>query len=504
MADMQKPVYTANEIKRQLREENRDVTGERTWGDMYGAASVRAEKSQGALQQSYREAVVVAYDSYLQNKMAITSSNLIGESQETLLDQQKSALTDAYNSYRNNLQQGKSEILRDYQQEITAIDDALSEQAEYTTNYLNRFGDYYTYLTEQYGDALINDEIWNTRYGIDAEEDGKTVHRLSTWEELRSKMYDENQELTRFGVDVIDQLENAQIGQIVNDELLPTWGDFLYSEDEDLYNWATQYNAYNFTTAGTNIGTIKAMTGRLSTDEEYSFLERWGGLTEEQTNKIFGKFEERMKAFNSISSEKKKNKGKQIVGNVADAIGELNSFASSLGIDTELDQAFIDAGLPGGFKTLQEDLQKFKSGTLSEAQMTARWFGQTGASGAGGIVAGELAGGAVAGLGALLTTAGGSAMATGTALAGGTAVGATGVATAGAALTAAAPIVVGVVALALVGYGIYSASKKTHEKRKRNKRMANNAIQLYQQAVNSTLMYAQSKARAAEQQYMLN
>lgn len=500
MADIQKPVYTSTEIKKQLRESNRDAFGERVWGAAYGAASVGAEKAQGALQQSYREAVANAYDSYLQNRMAITSSNLIGESQETLLDQQQAALTEAYNSYRSNLQEGESEILKGYQQEIDAIDEALTTQAEYTTNYMNRFGDYYTYLTEEYGDALLQDELWNLRFGIDDPEEGR---RLSTWNELRSRMYDENEDLTMFGVDVIDQLENAQIGKIINNEEVASWEDYLHDVDEDLVAWAAGYNQYNYTLGGTNAATIKALTGRLSTDAEYSFLERWGGLTVEQSDKLFSRFNETVKHFQSYDDGDKKKNGKSIVNEVSGAVGEIHKFTKDLGIDVELENAMLDAGMPGGFEKFQEDLKAYAKGTKTSGEMAATWFGVFGGSALSAAAAMGLVAkfGGMAAAGASTAALSGTTGLTGAAALSGAGLSATiggesatvvGAGATGA--TVALPIAIALVGVFMIGAGIWLATENVRKEREQNKQMANNAITTYKSLVNTLAYYGHEKA----------
>ena len=475
MADVEikrKPVYTASEIAAQLQENNRDAYGKLTWENLYAGASNYAGYQSNVLRSSYKEAMTSAYDVYLKNKMQIQSSDLIGSSQRSLLQEQQDALTDAYNSYRSNLAQGEQQIAQSYQQQIADIDNALTAQAENTSKYLNYFGDYYAYLTENYGESLIDDELWNTRYGIDTEEDGQKIHRLATWEELRNKMYEETGELTRFGEDVIDQLENAQIGEIVNDELLPSWEDFLYSEDEELYEWAfNTYNPYNWTDAGVNVGSIKAMTGRLSTDQEYSFLERWGGLTSEQSEEIFGKFNDTLNEFKSFSSTDKKNDGADIIKNVADAFGNVYEFAKDLGIDAELENEFAKLGFQGGFKELQEQLKMSASGLTTG---TDAFFSN------------------------LALPAMGSAVAAGAAIKGATA--------AGAALLGSNPVgwvASAVLAAGLAVFGIVQGSSAAHDAHKQNEKSANRAIQMYQQAVNAMTMYARNKASEAENKYKL-
>lgn len=365
-------VYTARQVAQQLRETNRDVSGDLTWQIAEQSALVGMQKQESALSQSYREATASAYDSYLKNKRAITSSDIIGESKGQLIKQQQQALSEAYNTYQSSYIEGQESIAENYVKQITNIDDALMKQAEMTAKYANYHGDYYDYLVKNYGDTLSSQELWKNRMMTDVtDEQGNPTgeKRLATWNELKSKMYDEEGNLTLFGIDIIDQLENAEIGTGMK-----AWGEFLATTDADVLDWAQSYNPYNFTVGGTNAATFRTMTGRLSTDSEYSFLERFGGLGSEQIDTMFSKFTEALDKLESYGSEKLKNKGKDVISEVKDITNELNTFAKELGIDKEINNMLEQVGIKNGLQGLIDNIDSLYSKSKTTGEMTGDWF----------------------------------------------------------------------------------------------------------------------------------
>lgn len=53
-----------------------------------------------------------------------------------------------------------------------------------------------------------------------------------------------------------------------------SWQQYLEETNPELAEWARSYNPYDYTKAGTNEGTFKTLTGRSSTDFDWSPLER--------------------------------------------------------------------------------------------------------------------------------------------------------------------------------------------------------------------------------------
>ncbi len=455
-------VYTARQVAQQLRETNRDVSGDLTWQTAEQSALIGLQKQESALSQSYREATASAYDAYLKNKRAITSSDLIGESQGQLVEQQRQALTEAYDTYQSNYIEGQQAIEQNYAQQISNIDNALMQQAEMTAKYANYHGDYYDYLVENYGDALSSQELWKNRMMVDVtDEQGNPTgeKRLATWNELKSRLYDEEGNLTLFGVDVMDQLENAELGQGME-----TWGEFLATTDVDVLDWAESYNPYNFTVGGSNAATFRTMTGRLSTDAEYSFLERFGGLNSEQVDQMFDKFTKRLEKLESYGSEKLKNKGKKVIGEVQYITSDLTKFSEELGIDKAINQELENAGIKGGLQGLTDQLVKLKSGTQSEGAATGQWV----ATVLGYMGSAAAAGGAIASIGGPITTVGGA--------------------------------IIG--AFAGLIAGVIHGSINTDKQRQQNKELSKKAIQQYKSVINQMVLYGHQQQLEAQERFV--
>lgn len=465
-------VYTGKQVAEQLRNSDRDYYGKLTWGSMEGDVAAQYAQQSSVLSQSYREATASAYDAYLKNQRAIQNSTLVGESKLALEQEQQSTLEQAYQSYQQSYAQGEQQLQQNYMQQINDIENALLQQGEMTAKYANYHGDYYNYLVENYGDKLSDSKLWSSRFWNEEE------NRLSTWNELKPQMYDEDGNLTLFGIDVLDQLENQNIGQ----EGMETWGEYLAQTDADVLDWAESYNPYNFTVGGSNAATFKAMTGRVSTDFEYSFLERFGGLSSERVDNLFKPFTDSIKKFESYSSDDKKNKGKDIAKDVANSFDKLSELAEGLGINKELDEAFEASGIKGGLSGMSNTLRNYISGTKDAGEMTGDWFG-TFMAGLGGAGA---AGGAVAASGTV-----GSGIAGGAALLG----------TATAA-TSAIPVVGAIVAVGAIVFSIFKASSDTDKQRELNKQLANQATAAYKAAVNNIVMYGHEQQRKAQQKFV--
>lgn len=447
-------VYTGKQVAEQLRQSNRDAYGRKTWGSLEGDVAAQYAQQSSILSQSYREATASAYDAYLKNQRAIENSTLVGESKLALEQEQQSTLEQAYQSYQQSYAQGEQQLLQSYQQQIGDIENALLQQGEMTAKYANYHGDYYDYLVKNYGDKLADSKLWSSRFWN--EEEG----RLSTWEELKPQLYDEEGNLTMLGVDILDQLENQNLGQ----EGMETWGEFLARTDADVLDWAESYNPYNFTVGGSNAATFKTMTGRVSTDFEYSFLERFGGLKSEQVDKLFQPFNDTIIKLESYSSEDKKNDAVDIIGNIRSSANQLDKLTQDLGINKEIDDALEAAGIKGGMKGLTDALLTANGLIEGKADMAGQWIGQfvstTGIS---------------AGAGAWL----------------------------GSAIPGVSNIVGGVVGAIIGGIsGIIMASINVDKQREQNKEMINQATTAYKAAVNNIVAYGHQKQQEAQTKFI--
>lgn len=292
-------IYTASQAEKHLLESNRDYNNKLTWQNAIIGTNAQAAAAQSKLNQQYINASTDAYVRYLQNKNAIEGSDVVGIGREQLLQQTESALQDAYNSYAQSLQEGRSEIAENQQAALTTIQEELDKQAQYTADYTNAHLGYLKELWNRYENdenTLFDDPNWAKykRYTVAMtdengnpllDENGNVMYdetqpSLLTDDELIGLLYDE-QGLTFSGVDFFDQLEN----EIANYDTGYSWSDYLKETNPELYEWANSYNPYNYVNDGqgnTNAGTMRTMYGMLSDDQTYQYAERFGGITKSQ------------------------------------------------------------------------------------------------------------------------------------------------------------------------------------------------------------------------------
>ena len=81
---------------------------------------------------------------------------------------------------------------------------------------------------------------------------------LSLGKILPLNLKNDDGSLSGKGIEFFDQLFNARTeGSDVRG-----FGEWLNEQDEDLYNWAKGQDVFNYTYAGTNLGTANVMSGR--------------------------------------------------------------------------------------------------------------------------------------------------------------------------------------------------------------------------------------------------
>lgn len=378
-------IYTSDQAKKQLLESNRDYYNRLTWQNMFSQNDATAAKAQSQLVDQYTEASADAYVSYLQNQNAIANSNVVGAGRDRLMDENQLALTDAYEQYRQQLTEGQTSIEDARLKREQEINTALEYQAEMTSKYTNAHIDYLNKLFEQYqaGENQLFDAgtQWNKYVKYDPlldeqgnqmlDEKGNVIldtdnPRLMDTQELANMIYDVDNNLTVKGVDFFDQLEN----QLANQGGY-SWGDYLSETDEELYKWATEYNPYNYTGDGTNAGTLRTMYGMASTDQTYTFAERYAGMTEDELDTMLNDF---TASLGSIDMD-----------NATELTDKIMKMANTFGIDEELANAGLDTE---ALNQMVSEIQKQYDSELTKS----------GAIGAGTTAAG-------AGAGAVIGTA---------------------------------------------------------------------------------------------------
>ena len=353
-------IFDTSDIKSQLAEANRDYYGRKVWENLYGSIDYAKQKQLGRLEQDYSSAVSEAYASAHRANQAIAGSNLGVGYKAAASEATDLALSEAYDTYRQKYLEGVSEVENLSAKQTENVTNALSEQAKYTRDFAGKPYEYLQYVFNKYSEGeranniFYNEELWK-RYTKEVKDErgNPTGEReLKSWdeianygayEELADKLgniekqwtglFDASGNLTIKGVDFFDQMINqlAYEGQGIS------FSNWLAENDEKLYDWARSYNPYNYTEAGTNLGSFKTMVGLTSTDEKYTFMERFGGLSKSEVDSMYSGFTNKLNELNKkISSSSGKN-SKQITSEFTNLTAEIGKLTKQLGITSDIE-----------------------------------------------------------------------------------------------------------------------------------------------------------------------
>ena len=361
-------ILTEREAQKQLQSSNRDYYGRKTWEQQYGNIDVTKQQAESGLTYDYAKELGQAYSSAMQSEQAI-----LGDKYSTLNKQQAiqsidQALQEAYDAYLQNYQKGLANIEESASEATSQITKNLETEAANTKLMQESAYKYLQYLYKNYSDSpMFQEELWK-RY-LTTEND---INRLKTWEELSPELYDAEGNLTIKGADFYDQMMNqisqgtygdtSKYGQITD------YYSWLRSENPDLYDWAKSYNPYDYSMyydpitgefVNSKEGSFKTMVGLTSSDQTYSFIERYGGMSEKDITNMFNKFVDDVKnikvtdTMDSKDLEKYSSNLKNITTNIKD-------LSKQLGIEKEIEE------LVGGWDNINNQLDKIISRDKSE------------------------------------------------------------------------------------------------------------------------------------------
>ena len=348
-------IFDTSDIKSQLAQANRDYYGRKVWENLYGSIDYAKQRQLGKLQQDYSSAVNEAYASAHLANQNIAASNL-GVGYKTAASEANDlALEEAYNSYRQKYLAGVSEVESLSAKQTQNVTNALSEQAKYESEFAEKPYEYLQYVFNKYSEGdranniFYNEELWK-RYTNEVKDEAGNLtgeRELKSWEEIANYgayeevegkkqwtgLFDNSGNLTIKGVDFFDQM----INQLAYEGRGISFAQWLAGNDEKLYEWSRSYNPYNYTEAGTNLGSFKTMVGLTSADEKYTFMERFGGLSKSEVNNMYSGFTNKLTELNKkISSSSGKN-AKQIASEFTGLTAEIGKLTKQLGITSDIE-----------------------------------------------------------------------------------------------------------------------------------------------------------------------
>ena len=485
-------IYDTSSIKQQLKEANRDYMGRKTWENLYAGIDIAEKQQINVLKQDYAKAMSDAYATAYKNKAAVGASNIGQGYKAEAINDIDAALQEAYDTYRRNYLQGESEIQAASAEATKNVDEALTEQAEYTKKFADAPYEYLKYLFDKYNEGkpedniFLTDDLWKRYTYEEKDENGNLTGErlLKSWEDIASYgsydeytdefgnlqkewtgLYDDAGNLTIKGADFYDQMMNdlAQKGGY-------SFGEWLANYDEDLYNWSQSYNPYDYNADQRNVGSFRTMVGLTSTDETYSFIERFGGMSKKELDSMYSKFSDKAAELNQRVSNDNGRGGKGILEEYKGLSKDIADLTDRLGIKDSIEQ---EMGM--SFDELGDYLYNLTENALSNGDIW--WQTLLGAVGAGGTAGAASAAALTAG--AKLGAAGAT-----TALYG-TAAGASSVPVVG-------WIVAAVIAATAATYGAVSTAENI---KTQNKQFAEAGRNAYNTLVTNLIEYSQAQQR---------
>lgn len=263
-------VFTADNAKNYLKEYNKNYLGEQIWLNAFNTIdknyrsavtdlAIAEGKQESNALRDYSANITEAYKTAMMQRNQIAASNLGQGFKNQLFTDIDTNLDNAYNSYLQNYLSNRQNIQSNYLNNVNGIyeahqaateevDKLLNEQAQNTANYLNAHFDY--------ADAMLN-KLYNENPNVLSEDQYQDyviremvngqlqVTGIKDISAIRDMMFDSTDngyELNDRGKDFFRQMQ--QLGLEENGY---SFGDYLYENDADLFDWSMSINEYDST-----------------------------------------------------------------------------------------------------------------------------------------------------------------------------------------------------------------------------------------------------------------
>ena len=385
--------FTKAGIRSELERLNRDYSGQRTWGQAYGAINLAEQSAMANVEQDYAASMNQAYQSALQNKAAVAGSNVGTGYKTEAIASIDEALASAYDRYLQNYLQGRADIAENMDAYRGTVTKNLEQQADYVQRYEQAHWDYLRKMYEMHQKGELEgggyydpfeEANWKKYLNITTDEAGvETEAGLMNEALLLSKFMDNEGNLTQAGVDFYEQMEQDMAQR--SDVQAYTFQDYLRGEKQykDLPEWAnTQYAfSYDPTTQGDTTGQsmFNTMFGRMSQDNVYTFAERKYGMTSGQLERSYEPFKSAVENLNTLMADS----------------------ASAKKVDAAFDEVIAQ------YDKLAKDFNYTDNSLRDQLEELKRQYRAAGSGDAGEVIGSTLAGG----MGGFLAATGGAAAA---------------------------------------------------------------------------------------------
>jgi hypothetical protein len=323
-----------------------------------------------------------AYKASKANQSAILGSNIGQGYKNAMLEENQLALDKAYDSYMSQYLTEQAQLNKSVETQRQAINKELDTLAQRTADYGNAHFDYLQALWDKHKANELNFNPFaqanfarylNNTYDNDGNILSSNIKSIG---EMEGIVFDGNGNLTKAGIDFFDMLEH--------DEVLSNYSfsDYLRENDEELYNWATSENEYDFApnASGLNIndGMFRRMVGQSSLDEQYSFLERAYGMDDGSMESAFTEIQNiTNEFFNSLDVKKGiygyKLKDKKAFKDVTQSYAkEFDNLVEELGLSEQVSTVLKDRGYNTTLSYV-ESLMKSYEETIDKANRGITW-----------------------------------------------------------------------------------------------------------------------------------
>lgn len=287
--------FTASDIAPFLEQNDILQNNVRSWRQLFGNASIGYESQKGLLQNDYTTAIADAYNAHLLQREGIYRAGLSASDTGAMLRTHDRNLADAYDTYLQKYREGLGALGTAYATEIGDIQKGLTDRAQ---NFADLYSSAYKYWTDELSkSSMLVDDTTKPIYegegkkAVATGEYEKTPLSLATeygfgdlfdaqgqilpWEEASHLFINNEGVLTDRGRQFFDQTFNIKpegyswIDDKGDTHTTRGFTQWLSDTNSDLYTWAMSPDGYDYTRAGTNLGTAKSIVGLESDDTAY-------------------------------------------------------------------------------------------------------------------------------------------------------------------------------------------------------------------------------------------
>lgn len=265
-SQIKKTLYEMNELKDAWKGQTELITDTKNALTAEAQASVAdaafaAQQQTNTLKTDYMNSIADAYRAALSQRQAIDSSGLITSGQDVAKTELNTALENAYKTNLANYQSGESQIqsnlatqtatiqknllsqLESLDKSQAAIDENLDEYTANASAFLTSPFEYLSVLAEN-NPELLEDPNFSP-YVNKTLVNGEYQYSVKSLDDIMNVAFDKTGSLTDEGKRLMAMLmTNNEYG----------FNDYLYSENNDLYNWLVADNGTNRNIALSTIG----------------------------------------------------------------------------------------------------------------------------------------------------------------------------------------------------------------------------------------------------------